>query len=139
MGGRTVHHDAGLIFLGTAFTEFGSVRGEIQFVRGKEFVVLWTGNFNSVLICSRQRAAFYLRIGVAGNLVDGHCRANSHLGIGANGKTAGKVVETVITLGHYAHTVIGGELLVLDNGIHVVAHIVVTAGAGKGNLTTYAD
>ena len=139
MGGGAVHNDAGLVFRRTAFAEFCPVRGEIQTFHGKEFVVLRTGHRDIPIVCCRNRAAADQCVGAASDLVDADCRPDSRSGVRADIEAAREIVEAVVALSHDAHALVGCEILIFDGGIHVVADIVVAAGAREGNVLVYGD
>ena len=139
VGGGTVHHDAGLVFRFAVFAELLPVCGNIQFFRFKEVVILRPGNSNVPRVRSRYRAALYQRVGTAGNLVDGNCRPDAHFSGGGDVEAPGEVVETVVASRHYAHAAIGGEVLIFDDGIHIVTNVIVAAGTAKGTLSLYGN
>ena len=138
MGGGAVHHDARLFFFCTAFAEFFPVRREVYIFRGKENVVLRSCNRDVPRTRRRKGAAFHQRVGAAGDLVDGNRRAQSRLGVRANGEAPGEVVEAVVASRHRAHAAVRCEILVLDDSVYVVVNVVVAPGAGKGNCPVHS-
>ena len=141
MGGGAVHHDSGLVFCRAVVAEFLGVRLDVQTLSLIEIGVLRPRYRDGVVSGRRTRrgdgAARDQRVGAAGDLVDADRRAESRPGACADVESSGEVVEAVVALRHDAHVVVRRELLVLDDGVHVVADVVVAAGARDGDVLGY--
>ena len=141
MSSRAVHHDAcfayDTVLVSAAGAKPVSRHGNCQFFRFENFVVLWPCHVDGTRIRCCNRTTAHQRVGAAGNLVGGDCRPQSRPGVGADVKAAGKVIEAVVALGYHAHAAIRCKVLILDDGVHIVADIVVAAGSCGGNILAY--